>query len=53
MENKYELKVSPVAQEEFLSIFRYISEELKAPEAARKLWDKIYSSIDTIRIMPH
>lgn len=48
MEGKYALHVFPLAQADFESIFRYISEELCNPGAAAKLIDDMQVSLDLV-----
>ena len=40
------------ANEDLQNIYKYIIEELKAPEAAQKLITKIMDNIDTLNDMP-
>ncbi len=53
MGNKYKLKVTLSAQEDLNEIFFYISENMRAPMAAKKLMDEIENKIQLLSLFPY
>jgi len=53
MQNSYQLKFTPIANDDLDGIYRYISERLVAPKAANDLMDNIETSIMRLNGFPY
>ncbi|KFD42331.1 translation repressor RelE [Peptococcaceae bacterium SCADC1_2_3] len=53
MQNSYQLKFTPIANDDLDGIYRYISEHLVAPKAANDLMDNIETSIMQLKGFPY
>jgi len=53
MQNSYQLKFTPIAEDDLDGIYRYISEHLVAPKAANDLMEDIEDSIMRLRDFPY
>ena len=53
MQNSYQLKFTPIAEDDLDGIYRYISEHLVAPKAANDLMEDIEDSIIRLRDFPY
>ena len=53
MQNSYQLRFTPIAEDDLEGIYRYISEHLVAPEAANGLMDDIEASIMRLKEFPY
>ena len=53
MQNSYQLRFTPIAEDDLEGIYRYISEHLVAPEAANGLMDDIEASILRLKEFPY
>ena len=53
MENKYKLKITPVAENDLDEIYYYISNSLLAPIPAQNLMDKIENSFKMLCDFPY
>lgn len=49
----YEIIIDSGAEQDLVEIFLYITEILKAPDAARRLYSKIKKEISELSTMPH
>lgn len=50
---KYKRVIVKQAEDDIAETLAYISDELKNPQAARKLWTEIFNTIDTITAFPY
>lgn len=50
--DEYKVKITPQASEQILEIFNYISNTLKEPVVAERLFDKLRESVLSLGTMP-
>jgi len=53
MQSSYQLKFTPIAEDDLDGIYMYISEHLAAPKAAKDLMDDIEVSIMRLKEFPY
>jgi len=53
MKNKYKLKFTQIAKDDLEEIYKYISENLAAPKAAKDLMETIETSIMRLKDFPY
>lgn len=49
----YKLEILPTAKEDMVDIVRYISRELKNPEAAGRLAEELFEAMENVKVFPY